>query len=154
MLWFTTDRSYFNLEMYLFVLWVYCQSTHPSCWFVLTLISILPCRLWGLGKVLESLLSASPTSSLSPKISRRYWAIFFCCWMLQWFSMDRITGYLKEKRKKQDTLSYSGFHKLHKTLENVSWMQSATWSETDLLTWESHFKLYFHFSPPANRTAR
>lgn len=65
---------------------------------VLTLMSILPFRLFGLGSVLESPLRTSPTSNLSPKISLRYWAIFFCCWMVQWFSMDRITGYLRRWR--------------------------------------------------------
>ena len=72
---------------------------------LLTLISILPCRLLGLGRVLDSLLRVCPRSSLSPRISLRYWAIFFCCWMLQWFSMDRITGYLEGGRT--STLSHA-----------------------------------------------
>lgn len=61
-------------------------------------MSILHFSLFGLGRVLESPLRTSPTSNLSPKISLRYWAIFFCCWMVQWFSMDRITGYLQRWR--------------------------------------------------------
>lgn len=72
-----------------------CLPLQSLCDQVLTLMRIFPCRAWGLGKVLASLLRISPTSSLSAKISLRYWAIFFCCWMLQWFSMDRITGNLQ-----------------------------------------------------------
>lgn len=34
-------------------------------------------------------------SSLSPNISFKYWAIFFCCWILQWFSIESITGNLE-----------------------------------------------------------
>lgn len=43
--------------------------------------------------VVSSLLS-DDKSSLSPRMPVRYWAIFFCWTTLQWFSMDRITGYL------------------------------------------------------------
>lgn len=83
------------------ILLILCQLPCAA----LTLMRIFPRRLWGLGRVAESLCRMSPTSSLSPKMSRRYWAIFFCCWMLQWFSMDRMTGYLPdeylERRKKR-----------------------------------------------------
>lgn len=81
-----------------FYLFIYLKRQCTIYRLALTLMSILPCRLWGLGSVLDPLLRTSPTSSLSPKISRRYWAIFFCCWMLQWFSMDRITGNLSGKK--------------------------------------------------------
>jgi hypothetical protein len=37
---------------------------------------------------------------LSPRMSVRYWAIFFCWTTLQWFSMDRITGYLWSQSKR------------------------------------------------------
>lgn len=109
---------------------------HPASihWSVLTLMSILPCRLLGLGRVLESLLSASPTSSLSPKISRRYWAIFFCCWMLQWFSMDRITGYLE--REKHTFIRINWIKPW--TLKCLEWSQ---WTED----WSAHFSVItFH----------
>lgn len=76
----------------------------------LTLMRIFPRRLWGLGRVAESPFRMSPTSSLSPKMSRRYRAIFFCWWMLQWFSMDRTTGYLQDKYLKKKKCS--DFNKL------------------------------------------
>lgn len=36
--------------------------------------------------------------NLSPKISVKYCAIFFCWGTLQWFSMDRMTGYLSDSQ--------------------------------------------------------
>lgn len=96
---------------------------------VLTLMRILPCRLWGLGNVLESLLRISPTSSLSAKISRRYWAIFFCCWMLQWFSMDRITGNLKEKNINVHTQVSIGY------MKNLSTLRKCVSNAADGLRW-------------------
>lgn len=47
--------------------------------------------------MVASSLLTDDKSSLSPRMSVRYWAIFFCWTTLQWFSMDRITGYLAAK---------------------------------------------------------
>lgn len=62
-----------------------------------TFTRIFPFKSWGLGSCLGSPVLTDDKSSLSPNISFRYWAIFFCCWILQWFSMDSITGNLKTK---------------------------------------------------------
>lgn len=68
---------------------------------VFTLTRIFPLRLSGEGSFVESSLCTEDRSSLSPRISLRYWAIFFCCMMLQWFSIDRITGYLQRQATEQ-----------------------------------------------------
>lgn len=49
--------------------------------------------------MVASSLLTDDKSSLSPRMSVRYWAIFFCWTTLQWFSMDRITGYLAAKAR-------------------------------------------------------
>lgn len=66
---------------------------------VITFTRILPFRLWGLGSCLHSPVSTDDRSSLSWNIPFRYWAIFLCCWMLQWFSIDSITGNLREEQQ-------------------------------------------------------
>lgn len=60
----------------------------------LTFTRILPLSICGEGSMVASSLLTDDRSSLSPRMSVRYWAIFFCWMTLQWFSMDRITGYL------------------------------------------------------------
>lgn len=65
---------------------------------VVTFTRILPFRLWGLGSCLASPVSTDDRSSLSWNIPFRYWAIFLCCWILQWFSIDSITGNLRKQR--------------------------------------------------------
>lgn len=65
---------------------------------VITFTRILPFKLWGLGSCLHSPVSADDRSSLSRNIPFRYWAIFLCCWILQWFSIDNITGNLRKEQ--------------------------------------------------------
>lgn len=65
---------------------------------VVTFTRILPFRLWGLGSCLASPVSTDDRSSLSWNIPFRYWAIFLCCWILQWFSIDSITGNLRKQQ--------------------------------------------------------
>lgn len=65
---------------------------------VVTFTRILPFRLWGLGSCLVSPGSIDDRSSLSWNIPFRYWAIFLCCWTLQWFSIDSMTGNLREQQ--------------------------------------------------------
>lgn len=72
----------------LYVSW--CQEGRSS----LTFTRILPLSICGEGSMVASSLLTDDRSSLSPRMSVRYWAIFFCWMTLQWFSMDRITGYL------------------------------------------------------------
>lgn len=43
--------------------------------------------------------------NLPCKISFRYFAITSCCLTLQWFSMDNISGYLKEKLQKKSHMN-------------------------------------------------
>lgn len=57
-----------------------------------TLTRILPLSISGEGRRPVSSDLMLDRSSLSPRISIRYWAIFFCWGTLQWFSMDRMTG--------------------------------------------------------------
>ena len=61
----------------------------------LTFTRILPLSICGEGSRVASSLLTDDKSSLSPRMSVRYWAIFFCWATLQWFSMDRTTGYLR-----------------------------------------------------------
>lgn len=46
------------------------------------------------------------TSSLSPKIVFIIEAILDCCWIPQWFSIERITGYLRGKIERIATFQY------------------------------------------------
>lgn len=46
---------------------------------------------FGLGS--PPMWSRGALSSLSPKMDLRYWAMTSCCFLEQWFSSDRITGY-------------------------------------------------------------
>lgn len=159
--WFTCTLSIFssiNAFIYLnictFSLFTHPSThpSHPAIDLVLTLMSILPRRLWGLGNVLDSLLSASPTSSLSPKISRRYWAIFFCCWMLQWFSMDRITGNLEETNRRT-VCSYSAFHKWQRTCQHVENV-CCRFSEWKRREWSADWTSIPHLQPTEKRGKR
>lgn len=65
----------------------------------LTLTRILPLSDSGEGRSPDSSGLIDDRSNFSPKISTRYRAIFFCWGTLQWFSMDKITGYLKGESK-------------------------------------------------------
>lgn len=74
-----------------------------------TFIRIFSFRRSGEGKRPDSSMLTSDRSSLSPSTSIRYWAIFFCWGTLQWFSMDRITGYLVTIAKRQASQPYQYF---------------------------------------------
>jgi len=62
--------------------------------YFLTLTSTFPFKTSGDGRRLDSLVFIFDRSSLSCSTSMRYWAIFFCWGTVQWFSIERITGYL------------------------------------------------------------
>lgn len=76
----------------------------------LTLMRIFSLRASGEGRSPDSSTLTEDTFSFSPKISTRYWAIFFCCGTLQWFSMDMITGYLKREPHTSHAAVYSFFY--------------------------------------------
>lgn len=59
-----------------------------------TLTRTFPFRSSGEGNFLNSFMLTVERSTLSWSTSNRYSAIFFCWGTVQWFSMDRITGYL------------------------------------------------------------
>lgn len=61
----------------------------------LTLTKIFPFRISGEGSFLHSCTSTLDRSNLSCSTSFRYSAIFFCWGTVQWFSIDKITGYLE-----------------------------------------------------------
>lgn len=61
----------------------------------------MPLSISGDGSRPDSSALMLDRSSLSPRISIRYWAIFFCWGTLQWFSMDRMTGYLRDNCTEQ-----------------------------------------------------
>lgn len=57
-------------------------------------LGLLPAPLTsGDGSWMGALPSSVVFSSLSPRMTLRCWAMTLCCSMLQWFSMDMMTGY-------------------------------------------------------------
>lgn len=63
-----------------------------------TFTRILPFSASGDGSWPNTSALMLDRSNLSPKISVKYCAIFFCWGTLQWFSMDRMMGYLTDSR--------------------------------------------------------
>ena len=69
----------------------------PKLFLSLTLISIFPFSDSGDGNVVSS-SEMTFLHNMSLSMSSKYSAIFVCCGMEQWFSMERITGYLEGGR--------------------------------------------------------
>lgn len=90
-----------------------------------TFTRILPFRASGDGSRANTSALMLDRFSLSPKISVKYCAIFFCWGTLQWFSMDRMTGYLSDSRTNCCSDTDEGPHKYsNKTISSVN----TTWS--------------------------
>lgn len=68
-----------------------------TMWSLNTLMSIRPLSCSGEGRYC-ALVSMLSWKSLSPRMSLRYRAMACCCLVLQWFSSDRISGYLQINR--------------------------------------------------------
>lgn len=66
---------------------------------LLTLMIIFLLRLFGDGRKV-ALDKTGSVRSISPKMSLKASAMFRCCGIVQWFSIDRINGYLQNDTNK------------------------------------------------------
>lgn len=125
---------------------------------VLTFTRILPFKLWGLGSCLVSPVSIDDRSSLSWNIPFRYWAIFLCCWTLQWFSMDRMTGNLRKQQhivKASTTATHRDFWKsfrVHYVLTSLVTVFVEEMMIKMLLKWKQWETHFFKKTPLAKYT--